>query len=123
MEQKKVLIVKGGQWGSATPGDYERGARTLKRLLEMDEDEKPGAEDERVFSSIEIVDGLKEAMSVSSDIVIFLSLGQINDARTLKRERLWVKVVIYTGLIPDEEIIWMNKSWPPEAVREIISHL
>src|SRR3990167_7637133 len=110
---KRVVIVKGGQWGDATPEDYDWVALIVKKLLE--EKTVGQGKEEKIFASIEIVNGIKEARKapyIMSDIFIFLSQSQAEEAKALKKGlRSRAKVIVYSGRIPDDEIIWMSKRW------------
>ncbi|MFH1990759.1 MAG: hypothetical protein ABIJ19_02810, partial [Patescibacteria group bacterium] len=92
MRQKKVVIVREGGWGSVKQEQYNETAEGVKRSLERlarPNSSKP-REEEKVFASVEIVSTLEEARKKdlnNFDIMIFLTRGQIKEARAIKKER------------------------------------
>src|SRR3989344_1402236 len=84
---KKVVIVREGQWG------------LVKKKI---------AEVEVVEASAEAL--LKLRMG-GIDTLIFISRDKLAEARQIKKVHRRLKVVLFTGLIPEEEIILVDKGW------------
>ncbi len=128
MRQKNVVIVKEGTYGGVKQEDYDEIAEIVRRVLEglTRKNSSNLLEEEKVFASVEVVNTAEDARNKSLnnlDILIFLTLAKTEVARAIKKERPQTDVIIYTGLIPDDEIIWINKGWPLEVLSGIVSHL
>lgn len=56
-------------------------------------------------------DALRLIMGEKIDVLVFISRGMMTKARKIKKEYPKLKIVLFTGLIPDEEIILVSKGW------------
>ena len=116
MEQKRVLLVNEGSWGSVKREEYDTFINSLNRLLEKatEEDYRSGekrkrAESVAVAASTE--EAVEEVKKNHVDVLIFNSRSMIPAAREIKRQYRRLKVIVLTGLIPDDEVILMDKGW------------
>ncbi len=53
-------------------------------------------------------------------VAIFNSRSQIERARDFKRAHASVNVIVMTGLVPTDEILFFDKTWGPEVLMEMI---
>ena len=114
MREKRVVIVDEGRWGMATKKDYDGVVRTIKWMLERATKKIFGQEKKRagfvkVVDTTEMV--LEMIKSNDVDVLIFNSRSMISEAREIKRKYRHLKVIVLTGLIPDDEIILVDKGW------------
>ena len=122
MRTRTVVIVDQGAWGIMKPGEYDEGMRQLEetlcalRMNPRTGKEEPAATVRRVPN----LNALKEGST--PDVVIFRTRGMLDAARAYKREHPGVNVIVFTGLIPDGEVLLVSKGWAlsSEAVRSIV---
>ncbi len=113
---QKVIIVKEGEWGtlSTKKGDYDSWLSILQEAVEDAVREGPGGKKEKV-ATVEVVDTLDEALKKLQneriDAIVFKSRGMLNEARKIKQEHRRTRVIVFTGLIPDDEVILIDKGW------------
>ena len=108
---KKVVIVNAGDRGdlSVKKGSYDNFCARLKAMFERVHPR--GKPDERV-AEVSIVDHEVGAMPMSpGDVLIFVSLSMLTEAREIKKRNPWMKVVVLTGLLPDDEVVVVDKDW------------
>ncbi len=117
MGTKKVIFVNTGGWGdlSASKGDYDSIIALFSRELEkMTQPASVGSGREKVATAI-TVKSTDEAIQMMQkqdiDSLIFLSRGMISKAREVKKSHPRIRVVVFTGLIPDDEVIIADKGW------------
>lgn len=124
---KRVLIVLEGQWGIATEEDYKRIARSMKESIERREVVKDGKKER--LATVIIVGTLGEAEKILQDmpinyridVLFFLSRSAISQARAIKKKYPLLLVVVLTGLVPEDEIVIVNKNWAmPEFLEDLI---
>lgn len=116
MAGKRVVIVKEGIWGLMGGDDYdswiESVVNSLNRATKKD---AYSGEETKMAESVEVVATLKEAEVLIResrvDILILKSRSMIQGAREIKAENPRLKVILFTGKVPDEEIIIANKGW------------
>ncbi len=106
MARRMVVFIKQGRWGDSTQSDTDWSVDTLLRVLSIEPSDK---------LELQIFDTLDEARSVFDSVepitVVFFSRGMAATAAKLKRERSHFKVMVVTGLIPDDQIVWVEKQW------------
>ena len=116
MMGKKVIIVNEGTWGGVKEKTYDMFVSSIKRALEnaVKKDLHSGKEKKKARSVI-VVNSTKEAMEKVEvndvDILIFNSRSMIPEARKIKKEYRRLKVLVLTGLIPDNEVVFVDKGW------------
>ena len=114
MREKRVVIVDEGRWGMAIKKDYDGVVKAIKWMLERATKKIFGKEGKRagfvkVVDTTEMV--LEMIKSNDVDVLIFNSRSMISEAREIKRKYRHLKVIVLTGLIPDDEIILVDKGW------------
>jgi len=117
---RKIVIVNEGEWGALrqSEGDYDNFVETLKDLVER------SARKNEMFEEIfeaEVVRSLDEALvkvasSDQVDCLFFVTRGVLAKARRalegLKSSRHHVpQMILFTGLLPDEEVVLIRKLW------------
>lgn len=120
---KKIVIVKEGSWGSLTRQEYENWVDLVKRIMEGAEEVNPLTHQKEKAAEVEVVETLSDALKQlgTTDILVFVTRGMLSEARKVKRGHPRVKVVLFTGLIPDDEVILVSKRWAkPEVIRTIL---
>ena len=117
MSRKRVVIVSEGGWGKVTPLEYEEQAQQFARTFECVTGctFSSSSRTELLAEFVQVVATAKEASELvranAVDVVVFISRSMISEARELKKARSRLKVVVLTGLIPDDEIILVDKMW------------
>ena len=117
MSRKRVVIVSEGEWGKVTPLEYEEQAQQFARTFECVTGctFSSSSRTELLAEFVQVVATAKEASELvranAVDVVVFISRSMISEARELKKARSRLKVVVLTGLIPDDEIIFVDKTW------------
>lgn len=124
---KKVVIVREGGWGDldSKKGSYDTYIAFLKRTIESAEEKDIPTGKMQKVAEVEIIDDLamvSARLSGSIDTLIFLSRGMLYSARKIKETHPQLKIVVFTGLIPDEEIIIIDKGWSlnPKQIQKVI---
>ncbi|KKT25252.1 MAG: hypothetical protein UW11_C0031G0005 [Parcubacteria group bacterium GW2011_GWA2_43_9b] len=120
MSGGRLAFVSEGGYGMVTQAEYDDIAESMvssyQRLKKADTEEK-------IFTSVEVISSVEEAERKvrrgEINILVFLTRGQVQNARRIKTAYPYVKVAILTGLIPDDEIIWVSKAWQLETIRDI----
>lgn len=113
---QRVIIVKEGEWGmlSTEKGDYDAWLGILQRAVEDAVAESLDGKKLKM-ATVEVVDTLNEALEKLRngriDAIVFNSRGMLDQARKIKREHRNTKVIVFTGLIPDDEVILVDKGW------------
>ena len=111
MREKKVVIVNEGGWGMVTKKDYDGIVKAIKWMLERATREISGKEEKRA-EFVRVVDTTEKALEVNDvDVLIFNSRSMIPEAREIKKKYQRIKVIVLTALIPDDEIILVDKGW------------
>jgi hypothetical protein len=117
MGTKKVIFVNAGGYGdvSASKGDYDKIIASFSEELEgMTQLATVGEGREKVATTI-TVKNTDEAIALikggGDHSLVFLSRSMIPKAREVKRSYPKIRVVVFTGLIPDDEVIIVSKGW------------
>jgi len=106
----KVLLVRGEGWGlrADNPDKYDKEIEMFAYLLSR-------AKRSANSASVESVETFKEAKERVSkgdiNVLVFISRSMIPEAREIKKANRKLKVIVLTGLIPDDEIIIISKLW------------
>jgi len=127
METMRVVIVAQGSFGIMEDRDYDIWMQTMVRLIgtlrRTDRDTKqevPAA----IVEVVPTVDALHEKLRdfPRPSVVIFRTRDMIPEARALRRENHDVRVIVFTGLIPDDEVVIVSKAWAlsGDALRSVI---
>lgn len=112
---KNVIIVKEGEYGlmKQSKGDYDDLIASLKRTL-------------KEWAEVEVVETTEKAensiVKKGADSVIFVSRGTLPKAQAIRKKFPEINVFLFTGLVPNDEVILLSKTWglSPDAIREII---
>jgi hypothetical protein len=103
---KRVVIVNTGgrRLLLAEKGGYDSFVAFLKDRIE-------GLKEEKII--VEVVTSVEEAMKFFSrmGVLIFITLGMLNEARRIKESHPWLRVIVFTGLLPEDEVILFHKRW------------
>ncbi len=108
---KKIVIVNKGGRGvlSAEKGSYDNMCASLKAMFERVR--KHGNPDDQIVE-VWVVDDEEAAKPMQKgDVLIFVSLSELDLARKIKKRNPWMKVVVLTGLLPDDEVAIIDKEW------------
>jgi|SRR3989344_23031 len=108
MTPTKVAIIKSKGWGWTKPEEYDSLAEELRDALAREKYTDGGERAEpRIFSmaseALAWLDGYGS--------MIFLSRGDIDVAKEVASKHPDVRVVLYTGLLPKGEVIYIGKAW------------
>lgn len=121
----KVAIVKQGEWGSLhqSHGDYDLLTKELERRLHDEPDRThPDRPDERRFD-VKVTKNTQDALSWingSGGAIIFISRSMIAEAKRVASEHPRLRVIVWTGLLPEGEVIFAYKG---EGVEPILAAL
>lgn len=114
----RVLFVREVGKGSVDQETSDSCLNSVIRLLEREKtvDHRTGIRGEMPLVSIEVVGTLQEALeSIQAlsfpDMVVFNSCSMENAAKQLNLRYPKIKVVILTGLMPENTIAWVPRSW------------
>lgn len=116
MDVKRVVIVAEGSFGIMEPKDYDIWTQTMVRLIGALRRTDRDTRQEVPAATVEVVpslDVLREKLCEfpQPSVVIFRTRDMIAEARRIKREFRDVRVIVFTGLIPDDEIVIVSKTW------------
>ncbi|MDO8436179.1 MAG: hypothetical protein Q7S82_02220 [bacterium] len=124
---KKVVIVTEGEWGgmSHLKGDYDPFIQRIQKIIENAETTNIFGKKEK-SATIELVETFKDALAKVEngrvDVLVFISRGMLSHARLLSKTNLRkIKIVLFTELVPDDEVIIVEKG--PYLTRETIQHI
>lgn len=110
---KRVLIVKEGQWGIVSPESYQDQIEMYKEILDRAKDTEGNR-----MAMVEIVATAAEAerrAKTEADIVIFISRGMEKEAERFAKAFPRIKVIVFTGAIPEGKVIWVNKGYAADT--------
>ena len=108
--QTRVAIVKAGHWGNLrqSKGDYDFVVQELEASLKeaASSDGKPCAE-------VRVVESTEEALAwlYSRGIIVYISRGMTDEAKKVAAEHRYIRAILFTGVIPDGEVVFLRKSW------------
>jgi|GEM_PF-2892992 len=110
---KRVAIVAEGTWGAMQEKGYDNWTQSMVTMLEGAR--RKGREEPRaIVEVVPSVTALRERIGHypgHPDIVIFRTRGIVREAHAIKRDYPDVKVVVFSGLLPEDEVIFVDKSW------------
>lgn len=115
---KRVIIVEEGQWGGVKAEDYRSVINLYREVLETAEvpslsvqgKKEKAAEVQVVATVAEAEKKIKEApLNQMIDVVVFISRGQEFTAERFAKTYPRTRIVVFTGLIPEGKIIWVDK--------------
>lgn len=122
---KKVLIVKEGQWGDIKPEEYQLLINYFQRTLKKvefpslyQEGRKEKAAEVRIIEATQ--DAEKILKTEGADAVLFISRGMEFTAERLATLYPKTRVIVFTDLIPERKVIWIDKIW---LNRELIENV
>ena len=109
----KVAIVKAGEWGilSQAEGDYDY---LVERLTDtVDQATTGSGPDASKAAESRVVGSTKEALSWLGrrGVIVFVSRGMCREAQQVASEYPGIRVVLFTGLVPEGEVIFISKGW------------
>ena len=115
MNKRRVLIVRAGGWDkvSAEAGDYDPLIEMIKAQVREITKNVPAMPVEVVVAGN--IDEADKIMFADFYAVIFLTRSMMAKAREMKaifRQRHRnTKVIVLTGLMPEEDVIIVHKDW------------
>ncbi len=118
MERRRVVFVAQGSWGDVREDDpcYTSQAEGLRQIVEAARRHDPDSGKEVPAATFEVVTNIAALREQCGryprpDVVIFRSRGMLDAAREIVRVYPRVRVIVYTGLIPEGEVIFVEKGW------------
>ena len=122
---KKVVIVREGSWGSITREEYDDWLSTFSGAVKNMEHKDYHTEKVEKIADVVIVDTLEQAIKLLSerrvDILFFISRGIIQRAKEVKQKYPDVPMYLLTGLLPEDELIFLKKTWlGHDLIRDIL---
>lgn len=116
MEKQHVVIVAQGSFGNLKEDEYRSWTETYVAMLESARRQDPHTKEEVPVATVEVVPSvavLREKFSgfPRPDVVIFRTCSMLVEARAIKREFPRAKVIVFTGAMPDDEVILVHKRW------------
>ena len=123
-----IAIVTKGTWGNSKEEMNEQFAGHLERLAQPDESGKDGYGSYEV--TIKTFKTTKEATDYLDGIclggtikLVFLSRSMIPAAQKIKAQRPRWDVIVFTGLIPEDEVKVVQKNWlDVNFVKQVLLH-
>lgn len=121
---KVIWVVKGYTWGAIPQEEADENIRTQVRLLESATRYDSDAKADVPAAVVEVVERGDLAGRLEryprANIVVFPSRGAIDRAKEIALRYRDVKVVVLTGLLPEGEVLFVDKGWDPDAIRDVI---
>jgi hypothetical protein len=109
---KKVVIVNAGGRGdlSAEKGSYQSIVDYLGR--EVNKLTLMGKPNEKI-AEVQVVNSVQEARNLirQTDVMFFMTAGLLPEARNMKQENKRAKVIVMTGLLPEDDVVMFDKAW------------
>ena len=117
----KVVIVTSGAWGKVTDEEYRRYVNVLKRhiaeanethkkLMHTDIDQYEVGEVKSPDNAIAKLRAWDHDM-IPRGILVFVTRGLAEKAEEIAAKYPELKVFVFTGLIPDRKVRYINKTW------------
>lgn len=106
---QRVFIVKEGSWGSVEAESYQGQIEMYRRTLEEAKDSR--GDKLADVKTIETAKEAEERAKMEADVVVFISRGMGEKAERLAKAFPRVKVIVFTGAIPEGKVIWVSKGW------------
>ena len=118
---RRVVIVDDGQWGSVKreKGEYDAVVEYLSRTLKAVVNQE--GERQAEVEVVKTTEGGLLWLGGTGGIMIFVTRGMLEKARRVAKEYRHIRVILFTGDIPEGEIIFLNKSSLPN--REDLANL
>ncbi|MFC1598611.1 hypothetical protein ACFL2U_01185 [Patescibacteria group bacterium] len=114
--KKNVVLVRQGGWGQVTKPEYHKFGEFLRRQVEK-LNAKKSEQDQINFEIVDDIEAINDRLHTLNDIdtLIFISRSEIDNARKIKKQYSHIEnVIVLTGLIPDDEILIIEKTWLTE---------
>ena len=112
---EKVLIVREGQWGSVEKETYEVFIQTVQEAIQEVETTRHGEKEKAaevvLVESAEMAKVMIKTREIAA--VVFISRGMELQAERLAQKYPRTRVVVFTGLIPEGKVRWIDKGWIP----------
>ncbi|MDP3762900.1 MAG: hypothetical protein Q8Q97_02405 [bacterium] len=106
----RVAIVNEGEWGAVKreEGDYDEFAGTLEKCLT-----EATWSDGNKKAEVKVVKNSEEALSwlQNAGAMIFVTRGMLWKAKEIAQKHRHIRVVLFTGLIPEGEVIFAEKAY------------
>ena len=110
---RKVIIVNDGArgWMSSAKGDYDRFVGDLKVRIEALRDRSVPS-NPRPYAEVEVTPSTESVRQKlqTTDVLIFVTLGKRDEAEAIQKQFPRLKVIVFTGLLPDREVILLPKA-------------
>ena len=112
---QRVAIVNAGEWGDMkqSRGDYDLLVEELEGILK---EAKPAAQ-------VSVVPSTQDALYwVGTDIgcIVYITRGMTREAKKVTAEHPDIRVVLFTGLLPEGEVVFVKKGCASAAYIEDI---
>ncbi|MBI4032768.1 hypothetical protein HY374_03620 [Candidatus Berkelbacteria bacterium] len=117
----RVAIVNAGHWGNLREGDddYTSLVEKLEESLK-----KAKRTDDQPAADVRVVRSTDEALAwlYNRDVIIYISRGMTDEAKKVAAEHPRIRVILFTGLVPDGEVIFVSKTWvySSEQIRNVV---
>jgi uncharacterized protein involved in cysteine biosynthesis len=113
---KRVLIVKEGHFGEVKQEEYAEEIELFRHALEVAEvPSLIGREKKEKAAKVEVVETAQEVEKILSrekvDAVVFISRGMESSAEKIASSYPKTRITVFTGLIPDGKVVWVDKTW------------
>ena len=113
--QTKVAIVKAGEWGNRrqSEGHNDELVERLERWL----NEARWGTDDQPAAEVRVVKTTDEALAwvAGRGAIVYVSRGMAEEAKKIATEHRYIRVTLFTGLIPDEEVVFVQNNWISSA--------
>lgn len=126
--EKRIAIINQGEWGmmEQSQGDYDPIVGALEGMLSTIMDPLLHVGREPPKGEVRVIDDAVEAQRWlrDGDIAIFITRGMISVAKRLAAERPRLKVFLFSGLVPNGEVVFAPKGIIPneDALEQLIFH-
>lgn len=120
MSKYRVAIVLGFGWGEVSDESYERTARNYVEEINDVTDHVDSSYEAQIFRGKDATEDALTWLYETIDIrgaIVFPTRGALHVAKqTLERlvkckDNRRIKVIVLTGLLPDDEVVTLDKSW------------
>ncbi len=113
---QKVVIVASGGWGDLKPQDYRQFIEEhLKADLEEANKKYDQMKIENLKFSVEEAETSEEAVKrlagSHNGFLVYVTRSKELEAEKVAKENPHLKVIVFTGLIPDGKVRYVNKGW------------
>ena len=102
---------------SAEKGDYNTFVESLWRMINgLDIPDSK----ELTVATAQIVHSMEELTPLldDTDVLIFVTLGLLHEAEEIKLAHPRLKVIVLTGLLPEDRVILLSKRWVKASIIE-----